>query len=579
LVGLLPSIFSKGQFFLRHKNNEGDELVKQRLKPITIGLYLLGLIAAPALTQASNQNTNEISSRTQVLEQQVAELKQEIRSMQGKNSPRTQKTTTKYKASSTGSKNLQNADANMTQQIAREAVVGEAAQAQANANLPAISGPSALPSSGVQYLPVDLDVPGQSFVSTGPYIGVPLQYSGSDLVINTPSVNQDVALLNLRKNINQRLFALGLNSEDLHSHLLLSGVVEGQANYKSVGGGNNTSDINLSNAAIDAYILGPSTWTTGLITLQYDDNIGSQTGSLSINSRAQNSRLFVTNGIFILGDLNQSPWYGTIGQMNVPFGTYSSTMISSPFTKLMFRTKARALLLGYQSPNSVYGAAYLFKGDSRVGTTSRINNGGVNIGYKFDLGNYSGNVGAGVIGNIADSSGMQNTGNGAVYTTPTSPTFGGFGGVAGTGSETLVHRVPAYELRGLFSIGKTIDLLAEYVTASTSFNPADMTMKSNGAKPQALNAEATYTFQSLCKPTSLSVGYGMSKDGLALGMAAQRYSLALNSSLWRNTLQSLEFRHDRNYAQSAASSGSGVAGPASSGKSDNMITAQIDLFF
>ena len=42
----------------------------------------------------------------------------------------------------------------------------------------------------------------------------------------------------------------------------------------------------------------------------------------------------------------------------------------------------------------------------------------------------------------------------------------------------------------------------------------------------------------------------MSKDALALGMPAQRWSAVLNTSIWRNTLESLEFRHDINYAKS-----------------------------
>ncbi|GEM_PF-315054 len=568
-----------------------------KLKPITIALCLLGFVSIPVFAQ--NQG---ISSRTQQLESEVAELQKEVAELRA--GSRGSVTETRY-AEDDPKKYIKPDDTNtaaiplgnaphgkvcaaktsMAKPVpaptlnARQATILQQ-QAAATAEQPQIAGPQYLPQAGVQYLPLDVSVPGQSFVSTGPYVGVPLQYSGGDLIINNPSVNQDVALLNLRKNIIERLQNLGLKSEDMHSHLLLSGIVEGQAIYKDIGGGPNKTDIDLTNAALDMYILGPSTFTSGLITLQYDNNIGAQEGSLSNNSRSQNSRFFLDKAFIILGDLTQSPWYGTIGQMYVPFGVYSNTYISSPLTKLMFRTQARAILVGFQqqTTNALYGSAYIFKGDSYVGATSRVSDGGLNLGYRYSKWCFSSDIGGGVLGNIADSQGMQNNGNGAVYVAPASPVFGGFGAVAGTGNEQIVHRVPAYDAHALLSIGKEVDLYAEYLTASTRFNPNDLTMKSNGAKPQALDAEATYTFQTT-KPLSVTLGYGFTKDALALDLPAQRWTVALNTSWWRNTLQSLEFRRDRNYAESAYATGSTIPALPESGKIDHVITAQFDIYF
>lgn len=555
--------------------------MKQRLTPLAIGLCLMGMISMPVYAASADQ-----SAQIQALQQQLSALQEQVSTLKS-DQPESRRHRKNREAARQNSKvattNTRDVDPldvkpNSIPKLISE---GEAGQKTADQKLTSISGPSYLPETGIQYLPIDVDVPGQSFVSTGPYIGVPLQFSGSDLIINSPNVNEDVLLLKLRKNINKRLADLGLKTNELHSHLLLSGTVEGQANYINAGGSANSTGIDLTNVGIDAYILTPSTWVSGLISLNYDNNIGANDGSLNSNSRSANSHIFVNKAFITIGNFAESPFYGTIGQMFVPFGVYSSSLVSSPITKLLFRTQQRAALIGVQQQgkNAFYGSGYIFNGDSHVGSVSRLDNGGINMGYRYDFGCFSGDVGAGAIASVADSQGMQGTGS-SVFTPPGS-VFTGFGGTNGTGNEHLVHRVPGYDFRGLFSLWSSVDLLAEYITASTSFNPTDLTMKSHGAKPQALNTEAAYTFQSFVKPTSITLGYAMSKDAVVLAMPAQRYSVVLNTSWWRNTLESLEFRHDINYAISAASTsyGSTIPGPTLSGRNDNIVTAQFDIYF
>jgi hypothetical protein len=454
-----------------------------------------------------------------------------------------------------------------------------------------IQGPTDLPDIGAQYLPVDLDVPGQSFVSSGPYIGIPLEYSGSNLIINSPNVNEDIALLNIRKNIAQRLSALGRTGDASGSHILLSGIIEGQA-LDRAGGGTNYSDIDLTTANLDAYILGPTSWTSGLLELAYDNNIGTETGSFSSNDRTLNSRVYVNKAFVVLGNFQQSPFYASFGQMFVPFGVYSTTMISSPLTKIMARTQERAITVGYkqQAENSLNVSGYIFHGASQIGDSNSINNGGVNVAYAFKMMQVNASVGGGVIGNIADSQGMQFTGN----NNNTPPLFGGFGGPVetftdpttglvtqeSTGSESLAHRVPAYDLHANIGIGENIQLLGEYIISSTSFSPSDMTFDGDGARPQALQLEGVYNLPWFVKPTSISVAYGMSKEALAIGLPAQRYSLAINRSFWKNTLQSLEFRHDINYAEFNTATGSDVPNLITgTSNSSNMVTLQFDYYF
>lgn len=546
--------------------------MRHQLTPLALSI-LLGIAATPVYAAANNNQ--DITARTRSLEQQLSQVQHELAAL--KSDMKVQRHAT---AKAISHRTTPSLATNMSTERANVAEVDavDAAEEKRPDETTTPSGPQDLPQAGLQYIPIDFDVPGQSFVSTGPYIGTQLQYSGSNLIINNPNINEDVSLLNLRKNINQRLEALGLKHPEDHSHLLLSGIVEGGAGFRQVGGKRNSSDIDLTSAGIDAYILAPSSWTSGLISLNYDNSVGSQEGSLNNNSRVLNSRLFVSKAFIVIGDFMKSPMYGTIGQMYVPFGTYSSTMISSPLTKLMARVQTRAVLFGFQqqTKNALYGSTYIFRGDSGAGSTSRINNGGINVGYRFKGESYSGDVGGGFIGNIADAQGMQATGSGS-NSIPL--VFDGFGGINGSGNEKLAHRVPAVDLRGLFSIGNSIDLLAEYIVTTTSFSAHDLTMKSHTARPQALNAEAVYTFEAFAKPTSIAIGYGMTKMAVALGLPAQRYALTLNTSWWRNTLQSLEFRHDINYAESAYSTGSEVVGPTPSGRSDNVLTAQFDIYF
>lgn len=413
-------------------------------------------------------------------------------------------------------------------------------------------------------LPFDLHVPGRSFVSIGPYTGLPYSYSGSNLIINSPSVNTDVQLLNTRRQITRRLNeTVGNLSSDAHPHLLLSGIVEGQADIEKMGG-NHSSDINLTNVSLDAILFGPSEWLLGFVELSYNSGNGPN-GTL----RVANSNMYLNKAFITIGNFACSPVYGTLGQYYVPFGTYSSVMVSDPFTKLLARTKARALTIGFQQQdvdNAFYGAVFGFRGDAQP-HNNQVNNGGVNVGYKFNAGSFSGNIGGGVIANLADSVGMQ-LGMGSV---------GGFANSVAT--EQLAHRVPAYDLRGTLSIGEHIDIIGEYITAGKRFAMQDMSFNSHGAKPWALNLEASYSFKILDdKPSNIGVGIGRTGQALGLELPKSRYAAVFNTSLLQHTLQSVEFRRDRLYGNDNASI-AGMAVPQGKKVYDNVLTVQFDYYF
>jgi hypothetical protein len=528
--------------------------MNSRIKPLAAMLALAGLIAVPSMAASTDSASHyaqidKISAELIKLQNEVKSLKSQLRAQKKTHS---------------------------SEQVAQPKQVKAAPASrplpppEPTRTLPTPEEQSSFIDQQVQYLPFDLDVPGQAFVSTGPYVGVPIQYSGTNLIINSPSVNTDVQLLGIRKHILEQLTALGGENfgEPYHSHLLLSGLVETQAIYANnspkTNGGAPSTDIDVTNVSIDFTFLGPSDWLLGFIELTYDNATpaGSVFSSPS-QFRVANSRIFVNKAFVTIGDLLKSPLYGSFGQFYVPFGTYSSAMVSAPLTQSLTRTKARSILLGLQpqDTNTLYASAYIFRGDTHAPAISKISNGGINLGYKFVAGPVTGNFGGGVIANIADSIGMQAGNNFQTH-------------------EQIVHRVPGYNLRGNFGFGNHIDLIAEYVGGSTRFNPHDMAFNGHGAKPSAVDIEGTYSFSAFSKPSLIALGYQKSNQALALGLPLTRYSLVLGTSLWRNTLQNLEFRTDREYAASDTAGGAGgIPATPETGKTDKVVTAQFDYYF
>ena len=516
----------------------------------------MGVIAVPAFanestnSQLNSKQIEKISSQTNALQLEIKNLQKEIKSIKQQQNSQPKSiihTHRKLDSSAAAASNTDSSATPLSQQDMSKFVSEER-----------------------QYLPFDLDVPGQAFVSTGPYVGVPIQYAGHDLVINSPSVNTDLQLLLIRKSIREQLMAMGglIPQEPYHSHLLFSGVIETQANYTNIGGKPSTSNIDVTNASLDAFMLGPSNWILGFMEFSYDN--ARPSGNFYTVS---NSRLYVNKAFVTLGNLHDSPYYGTFGKYYVPYGAYSSLMITDVMTKVMMRTKANALTLGVKEPgdNALFGSLYIFRGDSHAASVSKINNGGVNIAYNYRIGRSHGNFGAGMIGNIADSAGFQLSNGFSKY-------------------EQISHRVPGYNIRGVFSLGEHIDFIGEYVSASTAFNPNDMSFNGRGAKPWALDTELAYTFTIFDnKPSTIAVGYQKTNQALSLGLPLNRYSLVLNTSLLRNTLESIELRRDLNYA--ASDTGNGPTGAATTtgqctsvtcsatGKYDNAVTAQFDYFF
>jgi hypothetical protein len=247
-----------------------------------------------------------------------------------------------------------------------------------------------------------------------------------------------------------------------------------------------------------------------------------------------------------------------LGQLYAPFGSYASAMVSGPLTKSVGRLKARAIQLGFSSPShtGISAETFLFRGNTLVNTTtSAVREGGFNIEYTHP--NNKHRFGVSWLSNIAEAGGFQQTGG---------STFAGF-----ASNTALSKRVSAYDVRGAMHFG-SYSLNGEYVTAIDRFNPANLTFNAVGAKPSAMNVEAGYNFSAFDKPSSVTFGYGQTREALALSLPKARYIAAFNTSWFKDTIETIEFAHEQNYRPGATFSPTGRS-------TQNRVLAQVGLYF
>jgi hypothetical protein len=411
-------------------------------------------------------------------------------------------------------------------------------------------------------------------VTTSPFIGLRSAFYPTDVVVNLPTMNEDLRFLREHQKLDAALKCVGACVPDTPI-IVLSGKIEGitflEEDYNDRA---TRSDIDIASARLDVFVE-VSHGVHAFMAFEMDNSNFDLLSDARLDieltrsgSRIFNSRVFISRAFFTIGDLDRFPVYFTMGQMFVPFGRYASNIITSPLTQLLGRTNERAILLGfYQS--GFYGSTYVYRGDSNVNAPG-INAWGTNWGYDYTSKAGTANVGIGYIANIADSTGFQATG----------AAQGFFGFARNHNTEILKHRVPGVDFHGEFSIGD-FGINSEYIWTTCPFAAENLSFNGRGAKPGAAYFELYYNFNWVERPASIAIGGGRTFDALALALPERSYVGCFNISIWKNTIESLEIRHDINYPASDFAGGNGAV-PAllhSVGGNRTTITAQIGVYF
>jgi len=399
-------------------------------------------------------------------------------------------------------------------------------------------------------------------VTTSPTLGLRSAHHGMDLLVNFSSLNEDLRLLEQREKYQKQR-----GIPDLSRPLVeLSGVLRGDVEYEQKFSGSKTTDIDLVQAELDVFVEA-SRWVSGFMSITYDNGLPSYSVQSVNPGKGYNdlswSNIYLKRGFITVGDLSQSPVYGSVGQMYVPFGKYSTWLVSSPLTKTLAKTSGRAIDIGYKGDNFVT-TAFVMHGDSKEvdntstsgSTNDHINAWGGNAETNIKLSNDNKlTLGAGYTNNLADSEGVLSV---LEYVTAAAP--------VSSLSYNVQNLVPAYDAYAKLELGEDWVLNAEYIYATKDII-ADVPGGFNLGKPMAYHVELDHLAYLGPLPLAMGIGYGHT-NGFQY-MPADSYQFAVSTYLWKDTVQSLEYRHLKAYP--------GTESTAIFGK--NYVTALFSMYF
>ena len=427
-------------------------------------------------------------------------------------------------------------------------------------------------------------------VTTSPLTGNTMAGDASDILEQMSKMNQQLTLLQQQATFMNYLAAEGTSLT--RPVIELSGGLEGQLYY--VNGFNispNPNGINLSTAQLDVNAM-VSSWASGFMAIEYNN------APISQGNRQPIGSLYIDRGFMTLGNLNQFPVYFSGGEMYAPFGRYSSLMLTDPITQSLGQIRSPTALLGY-SQYGIYASLYGYSGEQTSGGDPIIKQGGTDVGYKYLFGTnggYSFDNGIGVVSNIADSQGLQDTGNPS--NDPNNQAeFQGFAATNNGDANYLVYRVPAIDAHSTLSVGNWT-ILAEFVGALESFNQQDLAYGTvvngvpieQGAQPQAVHTEVDYAWNFFNKPINFGVDYDHSWQALGAYLPQESFTGDISMSVIANTILTFEYRRDEDYATTDVANGGNSYPPGGdvpesmddfygTGEGRNTYLAQLGVYF
>ncbi|HDS16003.1 MAG TPA: LbtU family siderophore porin [Proteobacteria bacterium] len=316
----------------------------------------------------------------------------------------------------------------------------------------------------------------------------------------------------------------------LGEHVTISGCVEVEVGFTEDYDGNDESDITLATVELGIDIDLHKYVSAHILLLWEEDDT---------------EPVDLDEAYLTLGNTEHFPVFLQAGKFYVPFGNFESHMISDPLTLELGETRESAVLLGFEQAGFRVGV-YAFNGDiDEAEDDNEIKCFGLSTGYAFENDNFSLDVGADWINNLADSDTLGDA-------LP----------------ESIRDYVDGFTAHAVFS-WQGLTLIGEYLAANDDFAVDELEFKGKGAKPEAWNVELGYTFAVAGREAFVAVAWQGTDEALALELPEDRYLGSVGVELFPGIGLALEYAHDEDYG----------VGDGGSGKTADTVTLQLALEF
>lgn len=308
--------------------------------------------------------------------------------------------------------------------------------------------------------------------------------------------------------------------------------------------GENANRLSVTNANLTLQAT-PNNWSHYTLVANYSEASSAYNANPDNLSTASNSDqsttdnpLYIDQAYATFGDETRSPFFAQLGKQYLPFGQYSVNPIVKSLSQVLTETNATDVQLGFVTTAGYYASAYIFQNplpSATQDTGTAPYNSGVVLGFKQSEEGLMLNGGIGYLNNMSGVDAIANY----MQTVPNNGTGTGYGSL-----------VPALAPYLSFQTGP-FGLKVNYVSALSTFDQTALPYEINstqGAKPSALDSQASYSFNWQEMSNVLFIGVQTSSQASALDIPKKRYDVGYNFYPLKNFLVGLEVTRDFNYA-------------------------------